>query len=89
MLTQIVASINRLNDLTVTGGTAPVTLCWSNDCNDAGSDGNTPGTYNVTVTDANGCTQTLKYPDHNALNGCIKLKRMSMQTVMEHLDRVY
>ena len=46
-------------DLTVNGGTGPFTYAWSNGATtqDLGSLG--PGTYNVTVTDANACTALL------------------------------
>lgn len=40
------------------GGTPPYTYFWSNGSNTAMITGLTGGTYTVTVTDANGCTQT-------------------------------
>jgi hypothetical protein len=45
-------------DLTVTGATAPYTYNWSNAANTQDLSGVASGTYNVTVTDAIGCTRT-------------------------------
>jgi hypothetical protein len=40
------------------GGTSPYTYLWSNGSTTASITGLSTGTYTVTVTDANGCTQT-------------------------------
>jgi gliding motility-associated-like protein len=45
-------------DLSVTGGTFPYSFSWSNGINVEDQVNLTPGTYSVTVTDANGCTAT-------------------------------
>ncbi len=47
-------------DLTVSGGVAPYTFVWTNGAGNAEDpSGLSGGTYEVTVTDANGCTETL------------------------------
>lgn len=44
--------------INVTGGTAPYSYSWSNGSTAANLTALTPGTYNYTVIDANGCTVT-------------------------------
>ncbi|MBU2921606.1 T9SS type A sorting domain-containing protein, partial [Winogradskyella psychrotolerans] len=51
-------SNNGTVDLTVSGGTAPYTFMWSNSATTEDMVGLSSGTYNVVVTDANGCTAT-------------------------------
>jgi gliding motility-associated-like protein len=43
-------------DVTVLGGTAPYSYSWSNGSTSEDLTGLTPNNYNLTVTDANGCT---------------------------------
>lgn len=46
-------------DLTPSGGTAPYTFNWDGGINTEDRTGLAPGTYNVAVTDSNGCTGTV------------------------------
>lgn len=43
-------------DVSVSGGTAPYNFLWSNDATSEDLDGLEAGTYQLAVTDANGCT---------------------------------
>ncbi len=62
---------NGTASVTVSGGTAPYTYRWSNNATTQNISNLAPGTYTVTVTDANFCTQTasVTITQSNQLNG--------------------
>jgi gliding motility-associated-like protein len=49
---------NGMVSLIVSGGTSPYSFIWSNGATTQNLTNVTSGTYSVTITDANGCTQT-------------------------------
>ncbi|QQS27663.1 MAG: gliding motility-associated C-terminal domain-containing protein [Sphingobacteriales bacterium] len=53
------ANANGAIDLTISGGLAPYTYSWSNGMTDEDLTDLHSGDYDVTVTDANGCTSTI------------------------------
>jgi hypothetical protein len=52
---------NGAINITAAGGTSPYTYNWGGGITDEDRNGLTPGTYNVIVTDANGCTATASF----------------------------
>ncbi len=62
------AQSNGSIDLTPAGGTAPYTYNWSNGAMTQDISNIPPGTYTVTLTDANGCSKTIDYTVGNQPN---------------------
>ena len=48
-------------DLVVSGGTGAYTYQWSNEASSEDLSNLAPGTYTVTITDANGCSTSKQY----------------------------
>jgi hypothetical protein len=71
-------------DLTVAGGTAPFTYAWSNGATTQDLTNIPAGTYNVTVTDAGGCTQTLNGIVITEPAAIVLTETHVNATVMEH-----
>ncbi|MDX2362441.1 MAG: choice-of-anchor L domain-containing protein [Crocinitomicaceae bacterium] len=55
---EICGNGNGSINMNVTGGTLPYTYAWSNGATDEDIIGLSAGTYDITVTDANGCTES-------------------------------
>ena len=68
-----------------TGGTAPVTFLWSNGDTSATATAATSGVYTVTITDANGCTDTANV--NITITGQIELLASGQLTVYPNPTR--
>lgn len=68
-------SNNGTASVTASGGTAPYTYKWSNNATTPNISNLTPGSYTVTVTDANFCTKTasITITQSNQLKGTISV----------------
>ena len=61
---------NGAVNLTVSGGTAPYSYSWSNGSSSQDISGLAPGTYSVTVTDNNNCSNSGSVQVIDATQGC-------------------
>lgn len=61
IMPQVGASPNGSIDLTITGGLPPFTVSWSNGSTEQDISELVSGTYTVTITDANNCTQSFEF----------------------------
>lgn len=62
--------------LTITGGAAPFTYAWDNGATGATASNLAAGTYNVTITDANGCTATQSFTVNATATDVIEIQTM-------------
>jgi SprB repeat len=75
-------------DVTVSGGTAPYAFLWNNDATSEDLEELGPGIYSVVITDANGCSTTLREllvqePDEEKPEGLVAFARKTY-TQMVH-----
>ena len=68
--TDAAGGANGAVNLSVSGGTPGYAYAWSNGASTQDINGLNPGTYSVTVTDANGCTATTSATVNDATQGC-------------------
>lgn len=68
--TDAAGGANGAVNLTPSGGTAPYSYAWSNGATTQDISGLNPGTYAVTLTDANGCTAAGSATVGDATAGC-------------------
>lgn len=74
-------------DLTPTGGIAPYTFLWNTEATTEDISGLEPGTYSVTITDANGCIFNLRellvsQPDEEKPKGVIAFARKTYEPMV-------
>ncbi|MCJ7446106.1 MAG: gliding motility-associated C-terminal domain-containing protein [Bacteroidales bacterium] len=64
-------------NLTITGGTSPYNIIWSDGNTNSSRTGLLPGTYSVVVTDQNGCPASLNIPvDFDGTFGCVSIPQV-------------
>gem|GEM_PF-1608101 len=59
--------------LAVSGGAMPYVYDWSNGQNDSLNSDLTEGTYTLTITDGNGCSEEMSYSVTSLSEGCLKI----------------
>ncbi|MBL0052100.1 MAG: hypothetical protein IPP29_11620 [Bacteroidetes bacterium] len=73
-------------DVTATGGTTPYTYLWNDGDTNEDRTNLTAGTYTVTVTDANGCTEeatfTINEPGRNEVMRWLIMMYCAMAELM-------